>query len=279
MNTFYSIIYATIRPDISEKLSLGLLFVSNDKVYFKYSSNKFNLLKHLLPSGPLKAVKDGLKNINAKFNKSQAITNDTTIINFGKKVNHKEFSLSYLEYLSNYNNNLITFSKPALIDVEINNEVFTVFFKKFVDDALVENSASEKKQFDTFRKSYLQRMNKQFNVEQKLTSKEIPNLLLPVKFDLVGKNEREVVVEFVNTENFIHVITQQVNNFYSFKEAIPKSERFLVAAEPDKKQYPEQHDIWSNLYKEKKLAKYIDQKDADIIEEYALKHGVAPLVV
>lgn len=278
MNTFYSIIYATIRPDISEKLSMGLIFVSNDKVYFKFSNNKSNLLKHLLPSGPLKSVKEGLKNISNKFNKHQTIENDTSIITFKEKINHKEFSLSYLEYLSNYNNNLITFSKPALIDIEINNEIFNTFFKKFVDDSIIENALPEKKKFEVFRRSYLKKVYTQFNIEQKLTSKEIPNLLLPVKFDLVGKNEIAVVAEFVNTENPVHIIANQVSNFYSFREAVPNSTRFLVASEPDKNKYPEQHSLWSNLYNEKKLAMYVDQKEAGIIEQYAIDHGVTPLV-
>lgn len=106
-----------------------------------------------------------------------------------------------------------------------------------------------------FRKSYFQRVDKQFNIEQKLTSKEIPNLLLPVKFDLVGKNEREVVAEFVNTENPVHIIANQVSNFYSFREAVPNSARFLVASDPDKNKYPEQHSLWYNLYNEKKISK------------------------
>jgi hypothetical protein len=278
MKTFYSIVYATIRPDISEKLSLGLIFVSNNKVYFRFSIHKTNLLKHLLPAGPLKSIKLGLKNINSKLNKSQASANDASIITFDNTVNQAEFSLSYLDYLSNYNNNLITFSKPALIDVEINDEVFNVFFKKFVDDSFEETPKTENKKFELFRKSYFQKVSKQFNIEQKLTSNEIPNLLLPVKFDLVGKNEREVVAEFVNTEKPVSTISHQVNNFYAFKDAVPNSKRFLVSIEPDKKLFPEQHSIWINLFKEKNLATYIDQKDVALIDAYAKEHGVEPLL-
>jgi hypothetical protein len=101
MKTFYSIVYATIRPDISEKLSLGLIFVSDNKVYCRFSIHKTNLLKHLLPAGPLKSIKLGLKNINSKLNKSQASANDASIITFDNTVNQAEFSLSYLDYLSN----------------------------------------------------------------------------------------------------------------------------------------------------------------------------------
>lgn len=279
MNTFYSIIYATIRPDISEKISIGLIFVSDERVYYKSSKNKVNLLKHLLPAGPLKSIKEGLTNINTKFGKHQTIANTPNKLSLGEKVNHKEFSLSYLDYLSNYNNSLLTFSKPALIDIELSEQTFKTFFKKFVDDFSLEDAIPEKKKFEVFRKDYFQRVSKQFNIEQKLTSKEIPNLILPVRFDLVGKNERQVVAEFVNTESLVHTITNQVNNFFAYKEAMPDSKRFLVTSEPNKIQFPEQHNVWSNLRGQNKLADYVDQKEAGIIEEYAKKHGVTPLFV
>lgn len=278
MNTFYSIIYATIRADISEKISIGLVFVSDEKVYFRYSNNKVNLLKHLLPSGPLKSVKEGIKNIDTKFNHHKRITSNTSEISFNEKLDNREFSLPYLDYLSNYNNNLITFSKPAAIDIELNTDIFNTFYKKFVDEINLENSISNRNQFELFRKEYFKRVIKQFNIDVKLTSREIPNLLVPVKFDLVGKNERAVVAEFVNTESTANSIINQFNNFYSFRDAEPNSKRFLVASEPDKKLFPEQHDLWAIFHRKNDLAEYVEQKDAGLIEEYATEHGVIPLL-
>ena len=43
----YSIIYAVIRPEISERVSLGLIFVDGDKVDVRYSQQKLEAVRGL----------------------------------------------------------------------------------------------------------------------------------------------------------------------------------------------------------------------------------------
>ena len=45
----YSIIYAVIRPEISERVSLGLIFVDGDKVDVRYSPQKLAAVRDLFP--------------------------------------------------------------------------------------------------------------------------------------------------------------------------------------------------------------------------------------
>lgn len=52
----YSIIYAVIRPEISERLSVGLIIVNGDKVYVRYSRQKLNALQALFPEESYKFV-------------------------------------------------------------------------------------------------------------------------------------------------------------------------------------------------------------------------------
>ena len=40
----YSIIYAVIRPEISERISVGLIIVDGDKVDVRYSQQKLDAL-------------------------------------------------------------------------------------------------------------------------------------------------------------------------------------------------------------------------------------------
>ncbi len=46
----YSIIYAVIRPEISERVSLGLIFVDGDKVDVRYSQQKLEAVRSLSPA-------------------------------------------------------------------------------------------------------------------------------------------------------------------------------------------------------------------------------------
>ncbi len=92
-NLQYSIIYAIIRPEIAEKLSLGVLAISKDKIEVKYSQNKLNVLKMLYTPKEYKFI-------------SQVVRKDLQSID----------SVGTLKYLTRYSNNLIAFSPIQSID-------------------------------------------------------------------------------------------------------------------------------------------------------------------
>ena len=46
-NLMYSIIYAVIRPEIAERISVGLIFVEGGKVDIRYSQQKLDALRNL----------------------------------------------------------------------------------------------------------------------------------------------------------------------------------------------------------------------------------------
>ena len=48
-NLRYSIIYAMIRPEISEKVSVGMIIVDGEKLDVRYSRRKLNALQLLFP--------------------------------------------------------------------------------------------------------------------------------------------------------------------------------------------------------------------------------------
>ena len=46
-NLKYSIIYGVIRPEISEQLSIGIIYVDNGNVSVRYSKKKLDVLQEL----------------------------------------------------------------------------------------------------------------------------------------------------------------------------------------------------------------------------------------
>ena len=89
----YSIIYAILRPEIAEKLSLGIFVVKNDKVKLYYSQKKLDALKLLSSPKEYKAI-------------SRLVRQDLKGLG----------SPDTLKYLSRYSNNLISFSPIKEID-------------------------------------------------------------------------------------------------------------------------------------------------------------------
>ena len=92
----YSIIYAVLRPEIIERISLGLIFVDGDKVDVRYSPQKLNAVRGLFPPKEYDFLSQVVKSMptNGSVNSVEAIN-----------------------YLTRYSNNLIAISPLQTIDV------------------------------------------------------------------------------------------------------------------------------------------------------------------
>ena len=92
-NLQYSIIYADIRPEIQERLSLGVLPIEQNKVKVYYSQKKLGIAKLLYTPKGYKAI--------------------SSIV---RKELRELASVETLKYLTRYSNNLISFSPIQSID-------------------------------------------------------------------------------------------------------------------------------------------------------------------
>lgn len=120
MNTFYAIIYAFIRPDIDEKISIGLLCISNDKIYLKTSNKKLTIAKSLVPEHLALALENELQSI--------------TKMASAEKIDDSIFNERYFNYLHSYKNNIIGFSIANHLDIEINETIFDKLYRKYVSE-------------------------------------------------------------------------------------------------------------------------------------------------
>ena len=132
MKTFYSIISINIRPEINERLSVGLIMIFGEKVFFRYSNSKLNIIQKLTGKEIWKATHNYLKLVQSSVS-NKALSTNKDLLNL--KVENKYsrlFSEQYIEYLSRYNNNLVSFSKPNFIELEATDQKLDVFSNKIV---------------------------------------------------------------------------------------------------------------------------------------------------
>lgn len=278
MATHYSILSVQIRPEIQEKISIGFLLVGEGKVFFNFSKNKLSAAKGLLPEGSFRLLKDSLKNIETtavmENNKgvSQLLLNDA--------LKKNTFSMSYIDYLSRYNNNVLSFSAPKKIDIQPTEEIYNKLFNQFIDDSEIVTAISRANNADTFKANNKVQLIKHFNVDREFTSIEIPKLIAPVKVDLLGKNEIPVYIQAVDLDKKIYHIEYELAQLaflnLAFIEENKEAKGFVLSSEPDKKEI-KQHNIWKQLRSSKQF-EYIDLSESEKILEYAKKHGVQPLV-
>ena len=86
----YSIVYAEIRPEIRERVSVGIIFRQDGRFECRYSSAKLEAVKSLIPEVDYLYLKRSLKAMSS-----------------GKAFS----SMSSIDYLSRYSNNIMTVSE------------------------------------------------------------------------------------------------------------------------------------------------------------------------
>ncbi len=108
----YSIIYAVLRQDTTERISVGIVIIDGSEITVKYSDNKLYALKYLFPKTKYEFI-------------SRAVR--------GLPNNNSIKSKRDIDYLSRYSNNLITFSPLQTINLEPTEENKQWLFENYVE--------------------------------------------------------------------------------------------------------------------------------------------------
>lgn len=274
MQSHFSILSASIRPEIQEQVTIGLLLVGSDSIHFRYSKNKLSVVRELLSPVANKYLKETLKQISFAADKENERQKG---IYAGVEAINKSFSLSYLEYLSRYSNNLVTFSSPKVIELHSSEDLFVTLFKKYIDKDAFADKVTEQKNFEYRRATFFEKVQPYFNIEKEITNHEVPGLIIPVKVDLIGKNEKEVYAQAIDLERQTYHIQNDLAVLFMLNKALKNAKGFHISSEPDKKLFHSHHETWQSL-RTFKESEYVDLSEVKKIEEYAIQHGVEPLV-
>ena len=138
MSTYFTILSAIIRPEISEKISLGLLVVTPSNIFLKVSKTKISVTKDLLREHAHLAVKNEIQAIQEAVEAEIKSTSDSKE---GKQADNLLFSdsrsiikESYISYLSDYKYNMVSFSKPQKLSLDVDRDLFDKLYEKYVDE-------------------------------------------------------------------------------------------------------------------------------------------------
>jgi len=277
MATQYSILSVLIRPEIQEKITIGFLLMDENNVFFNFSKNKLAAAKSLLSSNAYKSLKDALYNINATSENQHLKEQPNTIIS--RKSN--TFSKSYIEYLSRYNNNILSFSSPKEIELDATIDIFSKLYRKFIDNSTIIEKKPLTNYIQRFKQEKRLILSKHFNIDRKVTNKEIPNLIVPVTVTFIGQNEVPTFVQSLDFEKRTDFLSNDISEILylqrAFKDENKDSVAMSIINEPDRIKFPQQHEIWHQLRNTSGITHY-DISEADAVIEYAEKHNVKPFL-
>ena len=114
MNTLdYSILYAMIRPEISERVSVGIIFCQNGQIEVRYSTAKLNAVKSLLPQGDFNYLR-------------------RTVLSMATK--NTIGSMASIDYLNRYSNNILAVSSIRQVKMDSPHISREKLYKMYVYD-------------------------------------------------------------------------------------------------------------------------------------------------
>lgn len=273
MKSHYSILSALVRPEIQEKISIGLLLVSANEVFFQFSKIKLSAVRTLIDPSLYKYLNETIRQIDAAaLNENSA--KDTLFAGADKNI---QFSQSYLAYMNNYSNNLIHFSAPVEIELPEDENLFNLLFNKYVDATVLIQKKT--KSVERIKEEFYPQIKNYYNTDKEITTQDIPSLPMSVNVDIIGKNELPVFGQIIDFDRPIYNIRQDVAvlNFLMDAYKPGHSRSFMVGNEPDKAAYPKSHDAWNDLRKWNKF-NYLPLNEIEKIKEYAIEHNVVPLL-
>jgi hypothetical protein len=282
MKTFYSILYCPIRPVVDEQLSIALFIRTNERIFFRYSQDKLKVIKELIPGGAYNLLKSSLRNINDYFEEKNNQINISPLL-FIPSDTERLLQLEYFNYLNKYSNNLLHFSKPTILDLEITNEVFDNLYFKFVFDA---DEIKGKKHLisEKVRSKINPKIKNNVNLEVELTSNQIKNLVVPTPVWFIGKNDMEVTGEVIDFTKSTHHLENDVRDYLYLLQSLKDTKtskrygkHFMVGNEPNKNNFTN-HSIW-NQVRDLSYITFITSKETDQITNYIHEHKVSPFFV
>lgn len=274
MKTFYTIFSVIINPVSSEKISLGLLLSNGHTSFVGHSKNRLSLIRSLIDKESYSLVKQYLQSINAVIKEIDINQDQHTI--FEQEGKNLIVNESYINYLSDYSRNVISFSKPVTIDLPVEQEIFNKLFVRFIEEESIPEIRQERS-IESIRSKFLPRMSDYFLTEQDITPKRFSALLLPVSIDMIGKNDQYVIGHFMDLERNPNHIKSDYFDFKQLADILLNSANFLITTEPEKAKWPTQHHFWKEIRNLSNIH-HVDISEVDIVEAYAREHQVKPII-
>lgn len=280
MKTLYSILYVTLNTTLNERVSIGVLMSNGFEHYFKYSHEKLTAFKSILDSERYNVVKNYLKSLEREIGFSLENSNQL----FTKRELKSDWiNEGYITYLAKYSNNIIQFSTPKSIDIDLNSDNFKRVFEKYIFkyteevDEIIEFNVHSKVKQDLFPK-----IESRVNIEMTLTSNDFENLFAPIEIDFIGINGIPVAGQTIDFEKKHYYLENDVTRFVSLTKAIElegnnKGKYYVLGREPQKNT-DKNHLLWEHI-KDSDFLEFIDIDEVGIVEEYIEKHNVRPYFV
>jgi len=271
MGGYYSILKFVNNSLSGENISIGLIVVSGDNVFFRSSKSKISIAQKLNPNSKklLDFSLDKIENFIFNDLKDQ----DDKLVQFDRSLN-----VELLNRLSIYNNGVIQFSKPSFINLKFEQNTFNKFFVDFIDGFDINKEKKEKLSVfkEKLTKDLYNPLKEKIDVDYKLKKESLPTLFFDFHFDSIGVNGAIYASKGIdfNKQQLSDIRTElaeyeslipRLKDFATSK-GISGAHKYYIISDPYNGKSPSLLDIYT-LLENKRLMSYFELIDSNHVNE------------
>jgi hypothetical protein len=209
MKSVYSLVRFVSNPLSRENITIGLIVISEGKVFYNFSQSKITLISKINAAN--------FKLVNYTIGKIQSFLENE--VKFGKLLFNKDAQVNYeyLNRLSVYNNGFIQFDKPLAIDMVFDQERFDAFFNRHVGLPIQKQAKKDiDKSFrNTIERVFAHPLRDIIDINVKIKKEQIKGLYFDYKLDGIGINSILYTVKSIdlNAEGNAQFIQREIAEF------------------------------------------------------------------
>lgn len=271
MKKFYTIIQLAPNKAAGDTVAIGMLLFDGSKLKYYISDKKKNIA--------LKLLND--KNIDIDFfikqitNKCDIINNDIDERNLFNKYD-KISDVSYINYLSNYSNGLLQFSKPTVFFDEVDdfkfNNLINLFFNEtiFKNEILIHNEINIEA---IVQNELIEKVTNKIHTNYKFSPNNLNSIYFPFEMDCIGLNGSLIGAKSMSFEKSKTTLDKNLSHYFTlismlsskYNKSLKDNKFYLITEEPSVID-SEEHIVWESIIKNE-LVTLIHPEQSNIVAD------------
>lgn len=271
MKKFYTIIKLAPNKAAGDTVAIGMLLFDGSKLKYYISDKKKNIA--------LKLLND--KNIDIDFflkqitNKCDVINNDIDESNLFNKYD-KISDVSYINYLSNYSNGLLQFSKPNIFFDEVDDLKFNNLINLFFNETTIKNEILIHNEINyelIVQNELIEKVNNKIHTNYKFTPTNLNSIYFPFEMDCIGLNGSLIGAKSMSFEKSKTTLDKNLSHYFTlistlsrkYNKSLKDNKFYLITEEPSEIN-SEEHNVWESIIKNE-LVTLIHPEQSNIVAD------------
>lgn len=271
MKKFYTIIKLAPNKAAGDTVAIGMLLFDGSKLKYYISDKKKSIA--------LKLLND--KNIDIDFflkqitNKCDVINNDIEESNLFNKYD-KISDVSYINYLSNYSNGLLQFSKPNIFFDEVDDLKFNNLISLFFNETTIKNEILIHNEINyelIVQNELIEKVNNKIHTNYKFTPTNLNSIYFPFEMDCIGLNGSLIGAKSMSFEKSKTTLDKNLSHYFTlistlsrkYNKSLKDNKFYLITEEPSEIN-SEEHNVWESIIKNE-LVTLIHPEQSNIVAD------------